>query len=145
MAQQQDAPSWGPRGTLSLARLRVTKIGTATRNNASRKCTEDLQRAPIAADRVSPPGSARNFVIGMSARRRRRHKIQPHFGMEPPEGEDERRSPANSPNGHEADPTLPVGRVAMPKGIDLGAQNNRAAIPSIETPGHVLRTLELRG
>jgi hypothetical protein len=82
--------------------------------------------------------------MGISARRRRRHEIQPHVGMEPTEGEDERRSPGNSTNGREANPTLPVGRIAIIKGRNLGVRNKGAAIPSIETFGHVLRTLKLR-
>jgi hypothetical protein len=56
--------------------------------------------------------------------------------------EEGRRGQANSTNRYEAQPTPPVARVAMPKGRDLGAQNNKAAIQSIETPGHVLRPLE---
>ena len=52
-----------------------------------------------------------------------------------------RRSPGNSTNCHEADPTLPVGRVAT-----ISAYKT-IEVPShrIETLGHSLRTLELRG
>src|SRR5690242_9230477 len=126
------------RGRLSLARLRVTKIGT--RNSDSWHCPKDSLRGPMPRARVSPR------ILPETLSKACRSVIVAAVQSSPPS----EWSHPGARTSVEVQPTpstatkrirlCPWDALRLPKGSDPGVRNNRPILPSIETLGYVLRT-----